>query len=124
MTEWYGWAGTILRVNLTTGELVKEPLSRDFAKKYIGGSGMGVRILYDEVGPEVDPLGPENVIIIGQGPLSGTGAPSSGQPGYGKPGLSHHCSRLRQGAGCPGNGVRRLLDQLHPDRSAPFHLHG
>lgn len=77
--KWYGWAGTILRVNLTKGEVVKEPLSRDFAKKYIGGSGFGVRILYDEVGPEVDALSPDNLIIVGQGPLSGTGAPSSGR---------------------------------------------
>lgn len=50
----------------------REPLSLDFATKYIGGSGFGARILYDEVPAGVDPLGQENVIIIGQGALSGT----------------------------------------------------
>ena len=72
MTTWHGWAGTILRVDLTKMKVSKEPLSMEFATKYIGGSGFGARILYDEVGPGVNALGPENVIIITQGPLSGT----------------------------------------------------
>ena len=74
-----GWGGTILHVDLTTRKIEKEPLSRDFAMKYIGGSGFMARILYDEVGPEVDPLSPENICLIGQGPLNGTLAPSSGR---------------------------------------------
>lgn len=76
MTDWYGWAGTILNVDLTNRKLSREPLSREFATKYIGASGFGARVLYDEVGPEVAPLSPENIIIIGGGPLGGTTAPS------------------------------------------------
>ncbi len=76
MTDWYGWAGSILNVDLTNMRTSKEPLTKEFATKYIGGSGFGARVLYDEVGPEVDPLSPENIIIIGQGPFSGTTAPS------------------------------------------------
>ena len=78
-TPSYGWAGLILDVDLTTGKITKSELDRDFAIKYIGGSGFGVRILYDEVGPDVDPLDPNNITIVGHGPLSGTLAPSSGR---------------------------------------------
>ncbi|MFH1775767.1 MAG: aldehyde ferredoxin oxidoreductase C-terminal domain-containing protein [Chloroflexota bacterium] len=79
MTEWYGWAGTILEVNLTTGEIVKTPLDRELAAKHIGGAGLAVKILYDEVEPGTDPLGPDNILMVTQGPLSGTTAPSSGR---------------------------------------------
>ena len=72
-----GWAGKILNVDLTTRKIETESLSKEFAIKYLGGSIFGARILYDEVGPEVDALSPENIIIIGQGPLSGTLAPSA-----------------------------------------------
>ena len=75
--NWHGWAGRILNVNLTTGEIETEPLSKDFARKHIGGRGFGTRILYDEVGPEVDPMGPDNIIAIGSGPLSGTLSPGA-----------------------------------------------
>lgn len=76
---WYGWAGRILDVDLSRMSISKEPLLLDFAIKYIGGSGFGIRRLYDEVGPEVDPLGPDNVIYVTQGPLGGTLSPSSGR---------------------------------------------
>ncbi|MFC1956051.1 aldehyde ferredoxin oxidoreductase family protein [Chloroflexota bacterium] len=74
-----GWAGKVLNVDLTTGEIEKEPLDREWAIKYIGGSCFGARILYDKVGPEVDPLGPDNITVIATGPLNGTLAPSSGR---------------------------------------------
>lgn len=74
-----GWAGKILKVDLTARKIETESLSRELATKYIGGRGFGARILYDEVGPEVDALSPESIIIIGQGPLSGTLAPSAGR---------------------------------------------
>ncbi|MDP2718795.1 MAG: aldehyde ferredoxin oxidoreductase N-terminal domain-containing protein, partial [Dehalococcoidia bacterium] len=50
----YGWAGTILRVDLSRGEIKKEPLERDFALKWLGGEGFGAKLLWDEVGPEVE----------------------------------------------------------------------
>jgi len=73
----YGWMGTILRVDLTSGKIEKEPLSDRLRLNYIGGRGINSRILYDSVGPEVDALSPENVLIFGTGTVVGTPAPSA-----------------------------------------------
>ena len=70
MTEWYGWQGCILRVDLSSGKITKEPLSEDLAYNFLGGRGVNSKILYDETGPETDPLGPDNRLIIGTGPAS------------------------------------------------------
>jgi len=75
----YGWMGTILRVDLTSGIIEKEPLSDRLKTQYIGGRGINSRILYDSVGPGIDPLSPENVLIFGTGPVVGTLAPSAGR---------------------------------------------
>jgi aldehyde:ferredoxin oxidoreductase len=64
--------GTILRVDLSTGKITKEPLSEDLAYNFIGGRGINSKILYDETGPATDPLGLDNRFIIGTGPTSGT----------------------------------------------------
>lgn len=77
----YGWMGKVLDVNLTTGEIRYRDLNEvcpDY-QDYVGGRGLGVRILYDEVGPDTDPLGPENVLIFATGPLTGTNVSSSGR---------------------------------------------
>jgi aldehyde:ferredoxin oxidoreductase len=74
----YGWIGTILRVNLTTGSIAKEALDPELAKKYIGARGLGSRILSDEIDPKIDPLSADNKLIFATGPLSGTNAPSAG----------------------------------------------
>ena len=68
--------GTILRVDLGSGKIEKEPLREDRRLKYIGGRGINSRLLFDEVGPEIDPLSPENRLIFGTCPFSGTKAPS------------------------------------------------
>ncbi|NPV88140.1 aldehyde ferredoxin oxidoreductase family protein [Coprothermobacteraceae bacterium] len=73
------YAGKILRVNLSTGEIKTEQLDMDLAKKFIGGRGLASKILMDEVDPKVDPLSPENKIIYATGPLSGTNAPTGGR---------------------------------------------
>ena len=75
----YGWMGTILRVDLSSGKIEKEPLSDRLRLNYIGGRGINSRILYDSVGPEVDPLSPENTLIFGTGTVVGTIAPSAGR---------------------------------------------
>ena len=74
----YGY-GKILDVDLTTGSLTKRAITPEFAEKYIGGMGFSLKILYDEVKPGVDPLGPENIVIFAVGPLTGTQAPCSGR---------------------------------------------
>lgn len=76
----YGWAGKIIRVNLTREEISREPLDPIFARKWLGGEGFGVKALWDEVGPEVkDGLDPRNLLIYTTGPLTGTLAPASGR---------------------------------------------
>jgi len=71
-----GWAGKILRVNLTKGTIKKEPTEKYFPE-FLGGKGINTKVLWDEVGPEVDPFSPENRLIFGTGPLTGTLAPAS-----------------------------------------------
>jgi aldehyde:ferredoxin oxidoreductase len=73
----YGWIGTILRIDLTTGNVSKEILDPTIARDFLGGRGLGTWIMSREVSPDCDPLGPANKIIFAAGPLSGTNAPSA-----------------------------------------------
>lgn len=73
------WQNTILRVNLTNGTCNAEPLNRDWAQAYLGQRGLGTRYLAAEVDPKVDPMAPENKLIIATGPLTGTSAPTGGR---------------------------------------------
>ncbi len=75
----FGWTGTILRVNLTTRKITKEPTDLNDARLFIGARGLATKLLMDEVDPRVDPLSPENKLIFAPGPLSGTMAPSMGR---------------------------------------------
>ena len=74
----YGWAGKILRVNLTSGAISVEPTD-PYKDLYIGGMGIANKILYDEVEPGTDPLSPENKIIFAVGPLTASGMPMGGR---------------------------------------------
>jgi aldehyde:ferredoxin oxidoreductase len=77
MTIEGGYAGSVLRVDLTEGSVRTEPLDVAFARAYIGGRGFTSRLQYDLIPPNVDPLGPDNVLIIAPGALTGTSAPSA-----------------------------------------------
>lgn len=77
MEENKGWMGRILVVDLTAGTLESQPLDMDIAHNFIGGRGLGARMLWDMVGPEVDPLSPENVLIFATGPMTATGYQTS-----------------------------------------------
>jgi aldehyde:ferredoxin oxidoreductase len=77
----FSYAGKILHVNLTTGETKTEPLSEEMAKSYIGGIGLGIRLLMDNSKPGTDPFDPDNPLIYCTGPLSGTMGPTAGN-GY------------------------------------------
>jgi aldehyde:ferredoxin oxidoreductase len=72
-----GWNGKILDINLTTLTYRSYPLEMEMARQFIGGRGLGARLLWDLVGPEVDALSPENVLIFTNGPLTGTGYQTS-----------------------------------------------
>ena len=74
----FGYAGRVLHVDLTTGKTHVEPLNEDYAKKYIGGIGLGIRMWLDNSKPGVDPFSPENPLIIANGPISGTMWPTGG----------------------------------------------
>ena len=63
-----GYAGQGLSVDLTTRTIAARDLERQFAEKYLGGNGFGARLLSDHVGPEVDALSPENMLIFATGP--------------------------------------------------------
>jgi len=74
-----GFAGEIVRVNLSTGEIKKEKINEQWARLFIGGRGYGSKIICDEVDPKVDPLAPENKVVIATGPAGGSNAPASGR---------------------------------------------
>jgi aldehyde:ferredoxin oxidoreductase len=69
----------IARINLTTGEIKVEKLDLEMAHKFIGGRGLGTKILYDEGVATVEPLSPENKLVYITGPMTGSASPSSGR---------------------------------------------
>ena len=73
------WQNRILRVNLSSGDCRIEPLHQDWAQAYLGQRGLGSKYLVEEVDPAVDPLSPENKLIIATGPLTATTAPTGGR---------------------------------------------
>ncbi len=75
----FGWKGKLLRVDLSLGNCSVEDTPSDVIRDYIGGRGAGVKILFDEIDPRIDPLGPENKLIFATGPLVGTGVPAGGR---------------------------------------------
>jgi len=72
-----GYVGRILRVDLTSGRITEDELDTWLAANYVGGRGLGDRILYDELKATVDPLSPSNVLVFTTGALTGTKAPFS-----------------------------------------------
>ncbi|HRD22859.1 MAG TPA: aldehyde ferredoxin oxidoreductase family protein [Candidatus Hydrothermia bacterium] len=71
-----GYAGRVLRINLTKKEIKIEALSEEMARRYLGGVGFGARILYNEVPAKADPLGPDNKLIITPGAFVASGLPT------------------------------------------------
>jgi len=78
MPTYGGWTGKTLRVNLTTRTSTVENTLEKYGE-FWGGTGMAYKVLWDETEADTDPLGPENIIIFGWGPLTGTGAPCGGR---------------------------------------------
>ncbi|MCA9928287.1 MAG: aldehyde ferredoxin oxidoreductase family protein [Anaerolineales bacterium] len=72
-----GWAGKILDIDLSSGSIKTVPLDREMARLFLGGRGLGARLLWDFVGPEVEPLSPENVLIFTTGPITATASQTS-----------------------------------------------
>ncbi|WP_254768500.1 aldehyde ferredoxin oxidoreductase family protein [Salinilacihabitans rarus] len=78
-----GYWKRLLEVDLTGGDHGTEPLSEEFVRTYLGGAGFTTRLLYDEVGPDVDPLDPENVLAIAPGLLVGPSVPTGSKTTFG-----------------------------------------
>ena len=74
-----GYAGGIGYVDLTSGHTRKEPLDPGLATTFIGGHGINWKLAYDLIPPDADPLSPENAVIIGVGPFSGTLVPGTSE---------------------------------------------
>jgi aldehyde:ferredoxin oxidoreductase len=72
-----GYKGQLLRVNLTNKKITKEPLREDWARDFVGGVGYSARLLYQELKPKIDPLGPKNKLIFMTGPVNGTMIPAA-----------------------------------------------
>ena len=74
-----GWTKKILRVDLSTGSIKTEPLNMEWAREYLGQRGLATKYFVEEVDPKVDPLAPENKLIMTTGPLTGTAASTGGR---------------------------------------------
>ncbi|MFQ6052647.1 MAG: aldehyde ferredoxin oxidoreductase family protein [Candidatus Bathyarchaeia archaeon] len=74
-----GWNGRILRVDLTKGKTAVWRYPADLATRFVGGRGLAVKLLWDELRPGTDPLSPDNMLIFATGPLTGFALPSSGK---------------------------------------------
>lgn len=78
-----GYAGKILRIDLTNEKILKEPLSEKMCEEFIGGRGFVAKTLYEELLPDTDPFGKNNLFIIATGPFSGHFLPASGKTHFG-----------------------------------------
>ncbi len=74
----HGFANKVAHVDLSTGKIGYEPIPEEWARKYLGGRGLGVKYVFEN-GPQVDPLSPQNILCFMNGPLTGTEANMSGR---------------------------------------------
>ena len=103
----YAYCEKLARINLPTGTIPVEKLDTDLAKKFIGGRGLGAKIVYDEGCATADALGPDNKLVYVTGPLTGAGA---------------RLLQLRWYLGCQAE-VRRLGRSDRGRRSSRVDLH-
>ena len=75
----FAYAGKILRVNLSTGQIKNEELNLEMAQKYIGGRGLATKMYMDEVDPKIEPFDELNKLFVMTGPFSGTNVPTGGR---------------------------------------------
>ena len=76
-SKYKGYMGKILDVDLTSGKIGTYELSDRDRERFIGGRFISTKILWDELKPGIDPLSPDNLLIVMTSPLTGTGAPST-----------------------------------------------
>ena len=76
-----GYAGKILFVDLSNKSIEEVVLPENTYREFIGGYGLGIRILYEQMPPGADPLGPDNMLGFVTGALTATSVPGSGRYG-------------------------------------------
>ena len=74
-----GWAGRLLRVDLSSGRYWIQDIDPSILVSFVGGRGLAVKLLWDELRPGVDPLSPLNKLVIAAGPLTGYPGPNTGK---------------------------------------------
>ena len=79
----YGYAGAILRVDLSNEAVRREPLPEFLVENFIGGRGFVAKLLYNEIPSGIEPFDPENILIVATGPLTGHFLPASGKTHFG-----------------------------------------
>ncbi len=72
-----GWNEQVLEIDLSSGQVVTHPLDMEMARLFLGGRGLGARLLWDAVGPQVESLSADNVLVFAAGPLTATGYQTS-----------------------------------------------
>jgi len=71
----FGYNGRVLRVDMSSGRVADQHLDEAVLRSFLGGRGLAAKILFDGLRPGIDPLGPENRLVLATGPLTGTGIP-------------------------------------------------
>ena len=99
-----GYANRLARIDLTAGKVTYESIPEEWALKYVGARGLGVKYVFEN-GPQVDPLSPDNVLCLMNGPLTGTEVNLSGRLAIVK--VAAHRHRHRQPS-------RRLVGGAYP----------
>ncbi|HZK60071.1 MAG TPA: aldehyde ferredoxin oxidoreductase N-terminal domain-containing protein [Cryobacterium sp.] len=97
------YTGNVLRLDLTGLHASVEPLDAEWARLFVGGKGLLLRSLFEELAPGADALAPENPLILATGPFAGT--------------LAATCSRLA--VGCKSPATCTLLDSYVGGSFAP-----
>ncbi len=117
----HGFWGRTLIVDLTTGQVAQQELGEQTYRRLLGGYGLGVHVLLQEMAPGADPLGPENVLGFVPGLLTGSGAPFSGRfmvvgkspltGGWGEANCGGDFGVALRGAGVDGVFIRGCSDR-------------
>jgi aldehyde:ferredoxin oxidoreductase len=117
--------GKILRVNLTTRQITEQSYPEALARQFMGGAAAAIKLLYDEVDPRADALGPDNKLIASMGFLAGTSAPTTSRVAFvGKSPLSGTVGYSNSGGYFPNElratGVQAII--VEGKAEAPVYL--
>jgi len=69
----------VLDINLSSGKSIAIPLSQSVRSEYLGGKGLALKLLHDNISPGIDPLSPDNILVVMTGPTAGTPSPAGGR---------------------------------------------